>query len=431
MKELIRRGLNALGLSSKPTEKNSPQYQKEKELARSNDPAVRRKLASKKTTRPEILYYLAGDEDASVRQAVAKNAATPAHADIILAKDGDVDVRLALVRRLMDLLPNVTEDKQSQLYAYAVNALATLARDEVLKVRIALSTTLKDYAYSPPSVASQLAKDAEQEVAEPMLRFCVALSDEDLLEILADHPAPWVLTAIASRDQVSEPISDVIIEAEDSESGRVLIGNEGARFYPETLQSVVQRAADIPDWQKPLVERKELPPKLALELASFVDSSLLRYLEERSDFPHDMREEIVDVVRRRIDFEKRVGTDGSLYERVFAIYSKGELDEELIGDALSWHEKDFVIASLAVLAQVNEQTVRRILETNAAKPVVALTWRADLSMRMAIKFQQELARVPQKEIMLAKGGTDYPLEDHEIEWQLEFFGINQPKKSLG
>ena len=153
-----------------------------------------------------------------MRRAVALNEATPSQADVVLAKDGSVDVRIALAKRLMDLLPNISESKQAQLYSYAVNALGTLARDEVLKVRIALSTILKDKTYTPPQVASQLARDAEQEVAEPMLRFCVALSDDDLLEIISGHPAPWVLTAIASRDVVNELVSDAIIDVDELES---------------------------------------------------------------------------------------------------------------------------------------------------------------------------------------------------------------------
>lgn len=427
MKDLIQRGLDALGLS-KPTEKDSPRYHAEKKTARSGTVEERRKLASKKSTRPEILYYLAADEDESVRHAVAKNKQTPAQADIVLAKDTNVDIRLALAKRLMDLLPNLSEDKQSQLYSYAVNSLATLARDEILKVRIALSSTLKDHAFTPPVVASQLAKDAEQQVAEPMLRFCVFLSDDDLIEILAEHPAPWALTAIASRAEVNEPVSHALIETDHPEGGQLVIANKGAKFYPKTIEAIVQKAALIPAWQSPIVQRKDLPEALAKDLAMFVDSSLLKYLEQRSDYSDEMREEIVSVVRRRIDFEKRIG-NSPVYESVMKLYQKGELNEEIIGDALSWHHKDFVIASLAILSQVQEDIVRRIIDTKAPKPIVSLVWRADLSMRLAIKIQQELAKVPYKELLLARGGLDYPLDEKTMLWQLEFFGIKEPKKN--
>lgn len=431
MKDFIKKGLGALiPGGEKVTDKNSPQYIKEKEQARSPDPKVRKKLASKKSTRPEILYYLAADSDPDVRRAVAQNVATPSQADVVLAKDGSVDVRIALAKRLMDLLPNLSDSKQAQLYSYAVNALGTLARDEVLKVRIALSTTLKDKTYTPPQVASQLARDAEQEVAEPMLRFCVALSDEDLLEIISGHPAPWVLTAIASRDVVNEAVSDAIIDIDELESSTALITNNGARIGQRSLEIIVEKAATIPQFQEPLVKRTSLPASLAAELAIFVDSSLLRYLEKRSDYDAKTREEIVSTVRRRIEFEERIGNKSELPKRIIELHKAGQLTEDIIGDAISWREHEFVKMSLALLAQVPQEVVDKIITTGAPKPIVALIWRAGLSMRMAIKVQQEMARIPQREVLLAKGGTDFPLDEKDMLWQLDFFGVKEPKKKL-
>lgn len=427
MKEWISKAIAGLG---KPTEKDSPQYKKEREQARSDDPKVRKKLATKAKTRPEILYYLAGDDDEAVRRAVAKNKSTPMKADVLLAQDKSVDVRMVLAKRLMDLLPNVSLDEHSQLYSFTVGALATLARDEVLKIRLALSSTLKDKVYTPNVIASRLAKDAEQEVAEPILRFCVALSDEDLLEIIADHPSSWVLTAIADRDQVNESVTDAIIETENEGAGSVLIQNEGAKFFPQTLEMVVEKASEITAWQESLVKRKSLPVQLARELANFVDLSLFRYLEKRSDFDKQTREEIVSVVRRRIEFENAIGGQvdkNNLHNQVFSLYKEGRLKDELIGDALSWRQFDFVYASLAVLTKSPEEIIRKIIESKKAKPIVALCWGAGLSMRTAVKIQTDLALVPRQEVVLARGGTDYPLEEKELIWQLDFLGLSEGK----
>lgn len=429
MKEIIQRGLDALNLSKKTTDKNSPAYEAEKEKARSEDPKIRKKLAEKATTRPEILYYLAGDDDVEVRKAVAKNRATPSQADIMLAKDGVIDVRLALAKRLMDLMPNISEEKQSQLYSYAVNSLATLARDEVLKVRLALSSTLKDKTYTPPQIASQLARDAEREVAEPMLQFCVMLSDDDLLEIISDHPSPWVLLAIATRDQVAETVTDALISTQDAPAGAALIKNEGAKFSKETLETVVEKAALIPSWQEPLVTKKSLPASLAEELAMFVDSSLLRYLEKRADYPVEIRDNIVSTVRRRIDFESKISNKGdSLQHNVLSLYKEGALDEEIIGDAIAWRQFEFVKLSLAVLAEVQDNIVESIVGTQAAKPIISLCWRAGLSMRMAHKIQVEMVRVQPKDVLLPRGGTDYPMSETDMNWQLDFFGVSDPKE---
>lgn len=432
MKDWLKKGLGVFSSDSNVTEKHSAEYNKEKELSQSSDPKVRRKLAKKKTARPEILYYLADDKDESVRKEIARNTGTPMQASPILAEDTSEDVRLILAKKLTKLLPSLDEDRQSEIYAFATKALVTLARDEVLKVRLALSSSLKDKAYTPPPVAARLAKDAEKKVAEPMLRFCIALEDEDLLEIIKDYPKPWVLSAIAERETVSESVSDAIIEHEDVPSGQKLIGNAGARFFKKTLESIVEKAARIPEWQAPLVERKNLPANLAKNLANFVDKSLLGYLEKRSDYDKKTKKEILTTVRRRIDFENNVagGNKAKIKKKVHALFKEGALKDELIQDALSWSHKDFVFEVIAVKAGITSKRVKEIMETAKPKPIVALCWKAELSMRLAVKIQTELARVPQKEILLAKGGLDYPLTEEEINWQLDFLGLKTAKNKL-
>lgn len=428
MKDIFRRGLEALTGRKKITERGTPEYEAEKARARSEDVGERKKIAKSAKTRPEILYYLAADKDPEVRRAVAQNKSTPPQADVMLAQDKDVDVRMVLAKRIMDLLPNLSEDKQSQIYSYAVNTLATLARDEVLKVRIALSTTLKDHSHAPPQVAAQLAKDAEREVAEPILRFCVALSDDDLLEIIAEHPAPWVLSAIAARGDVAEPVSDAIIDTENADAGRVLIGNSGARLSVQTMEIIVQKANQIPAWQEPLVQRKELPASLAKQLAMFVDSALLRYLQKRADYDEETQSEIVNTVRRRIEFEKTVGK-GNVYQNVALLEKNGKLTDDIIADALSWQEIEFVKASLAVRARAPIEAVDKIIEVNSPKGLVSLAWKAGLSMRVAMTLQRSLLKVSEKEVILARGGFDYPLPEDQMAWQLEFFGIQKAKKA--
>ena len=120
-------------------------YAEQKRIMVSDDLQKRKDLAQAVNTHPEILYFLSADKDAGVRLAVAQNAATPLQASALLAKDPDVDVRLALASRLTSLLPGLSEDQQSQLYAFTVQALGILAEDEVLKIRKALSSALKEF----------------------------------------------------------------------------------------------------------------------------------------------------------------------------------------------------------------------------------------------------------------------------------------------
>lgn len=69
------------------------------------------------------------------------------------------------------------------------------------------------------------------------------------------------------------------------------------------------------------------------------------------------------------------------------------------------------------------QWLKKIFEVRAPKSIVALCWQAGLSMRMALRIQQELARVPHKELIYPREGTDYPLAEKDILWQLDFIGV--------
>lgn len=401
-------------------------YSEQKESLQSAKVGERMTLAKDTKTNKEILYYLAeNDPDPKVRQAVAKNTSTPVHVCPVLAEDSDTDVRLALAKRLMDLLPDISPSEQSQLYAFTVQALGTLALDEVLKVRLALSSTLKDHAHTPPKIAGQLARDVEREVSEPILRFCAALSDEDLLDIISKHPESWVLEAIARRDTVSEDISRAVIDVEDIQGGAALIENDGATLSEVVLQIIVQKAREFPEWQKPMAIRKSLPSNIAVQLAEFVEASVRDLLMLRGDFDPEVTEEISEIFRRRIDFasDQKDGYEPIDVRLTRAINDDGGLAEEKLYDALGMRDYDFVTAAIAHLVRKDFITVKKILDMKAPKPIVSLSWAAGLSMRFALQLQKTVGQVQPKEMIYPKDGEGYPLSEDEIQWQLDFLGL--------
>lgn len=399
---------------------------RDRNIAVSDNASARIKIAKNSKTRPELLYYLAqNDPDASVRQAVAKNRSTPVHASGVLSKDTDTDVRLALAHRLVKLLPNLSMDKQSQLYEFAVQALGTLALDEVLKIRIALSSALRDHAQAPPKVVGQLARDIEREVSEPILRFCLALSDEDILDILKNHQSAWALNAIAGRQNVSEAVSQAIIDRSDEETGVTLLENKTALISVPTLTTIVEKSKLFKKWQKPIAIRKNLPKELAKQLIEFVDESVQALLMERTDYDPEFRNEISSVVKRRLDLIDKVETSTlSAEDRVRQMIKDKKLTEDTVSDALAIKDKDLAVVALAALARTNRSTIEKVMALQKPRPVIAICWKAGLSMRLCMRIQQELAHIPPKELIYARGGTDYPLDEAEIKWQLDFLGLN-------
>ena len=404
-------------------------YAIEKDIAVHGSAQKRLSLAKNTKTNREILFYLAEhDPSVKVRKAVAVNKSTPYHASKALSKDANADVRIALAQRLVKMLPDVSLDRQSRLYAYTVQALGTLALDEVLKIRKALTATLKDHAYAPPSVAIALARDIEREVSEPILRLCTVISDKDLAGILKDHPAEWAAQAVARRPKLSAFLSLAVIKKESKKAGALLLNNKGAEIDDAVLNEVIIRAKDFPEWHEPLVTKHTLPPEMALRMARFVDSRLRTLLLEKGQYDAETVEVISDATKRRILLQDSLGDEGgvdanTIKQRVHALHAQNELDEAVLSDHLAMQDKEFIIIALSFLMNAKIEVVRKVFTYQKPKLVCAVCWRAGLTMRFALRLQQEMAKIPTKQLIYPKEGTDYPMSVEEMEWQLEFIGV--------
>lgn len=422
----ISKLLGSKGAGHGDAEPMAEHYEAEREIAHTGTARERLTLAQNTRTHKEILYYLAeNDPEDIVRKAVAGNESTPVQAAPFMAMDTSQDVRMALAERLVRLLPDVDCDRHSQAYAFVVQALGTLALDHVLVVRKALSSAIKDCAYAPPKIAMQLARDIEREVSEPILRYCAALSDEDLIALLAEHPEDWVAPAIARREAVSEDVSKAVVDARHTEGVTALLINPGAQITEALLSYIVETSRQIPEWQSPVATFAGLSAELARELAGFVDQSVRDVLAARQDLDETVREDIASTVQRRVAFTAGDGrTQATGVAKLQDYVQTDRLDEGVIADALAMHDYEFVKGALAHLADITMSDVERVLSMKSPKAIVALTWKAGLGMRMALALQKDPAKIDHRELLYPKDGEAFPLSLEELKWQIEFLDLD-------
>ena len=400
-------------------------YEEAKEMARHANMDIRMELAARPDAEPEILYFLSEDPAAEVRRLIATNESTPAQADLLLATDTDDDVRTDLVAKIAKLAPGLSADEQDKVKQMTYEALEILARDQITRVRQILSEALKDVANAPPEVIRQLAHDAELVVAGPVLQFSPVLTDEDLLEIIESNPDTGPLSAISRRDSVSEPVADSIVATDDKEAVALLLANESAQIRETTLDDVIERALDIEPWHAPLVSRPHLSSKAAVRLARFVAHNLLSGLSERQDLAPDALDEVRQVVERRLEEEPPEGEEAeqSSAEEAAAkakeLMEAGNLGESSVAVSVKSGDREMTIASLSLLSGIKAEVVRSVVTNRSAKGMLAVAWKAGLSAKLAETLQQKLALVSQKDLLRAEG-SDYPLDDAALEWQLDF-----------
>ncbi len=412
---MLKRLLKPAGAAAEPLD-----YEESKHLARSADVAARGALASHQEARPEILYYLAEDASPVVRRGVAANPATPPQADVMLARDVDDEVRCDLARKIARLVPELDESERLNLRELTIEILEILAQDQLPRVRQILAEELKHSSGAPRHVIQRLARDIELVVAAPILEYSPLLSDADLLEIIESVPVQAALSAISRRQRVSASVADAIVESYDEAAVAGLLANPSAQIREETLDRIIDRAPDVEPWHEPLVRWPELSVRAIRRIAGFVASSLVNVLIEEHELDEATAAELTRAVRRRLNEGDEAG-EGDGGERARRAFELATLDDELICRELDEGGRDFVRQGLALKAELALSVVARILDSGSGKAVTALTWRAGLSMRTAMRLQSGLARIPPREVVNARDGVDFPLTPDEMDWHLEYF----------
>jgi len=410
-------------------------YEQAKAMAADPDPQVRGALARRTDLKPEILYFLAEDSDAAVRRAVAANPHAPPQANLLLAGDSSEQVRGDLAGKIARLAPGLTAGEQDRLRRLTYEAVETLARDQITRVREILADALKDVADAPAEVIGHLARDSALSVAGPVLRYSPVLTDDDLLDIIAAAPIAGALAAISRRAEVNVRVCDAIAATDDVDAVAALLGNPSAQIREETLDRLVDRASDIEAWHRPLVERPRLGPRAAQRLARFVASDLLKALAARVDLAPETAAAVAAAVEKRIaemdaptapptDDRPRPADLADAVARARAMAAAGTLTPAEIEQALDRHDPLFAVAALAQLAGIPAQGVSKVYDTQSAKGLMAVCWRAGLDAGFACRLQSRLLRLPPGKVLSPGLGGAYPLSDSEMEWQLEFFGAH-------
>ena len=403
--------------------KQSPiDYEEQRRRVQAVDPKVRSDLAGRTDTRPEILYYLAEDSASEVREAVARNQATPVQADVILSRDSDGEVRAGLADKIARLVPDMPDDEQAKVRELTISVLETLAADHLAQVRAIVAEHLKHADNVPPAVIRRLAQDVESMVATPVLQYSPLLNDQDLLEIIRITEAEGAVAAIARRSTVAADVADAIAASDDTDAVTALLGNDNAQIREETLDRLIDKAAEVEPWHAPLVKRPQLSTQAVRRIAGFVAASLVAALAARNDLDAATAEELAEQVRkssRTDDNEDDATSDEAPAERAKRLHRDDKLDDETVAAAVGNGDRSFAVEALALLSDLPTATVNKMIDLGDAKAATALVWKAGLGMRLAMEVQKRLAKIPPQQILNARNGTDYPLTESELQAQIE------------
>ena len=391
---------------------------------RTQHPEGALQLASRSDAGADVLQYLAVQGAPATRAAVAANRYAPAAVNRLLANDENEDVRAELAVKIARLMPGLSERESSHIFALTIETLECLARDAAVRVRAILAEEIKGLDCVPRDIALILARDVNAIVAAPILQYSPLLSDADLIEIIACGQIQQVLTAIASRKPLNEDVSDHLVQSLNVPAVAALLVNHDARIRKETMEQIVEQAEEINAWHMPLALRADLSARAIRRIGSLVGASILERLAARNDLCDATRVHLNRELRARLaESSGHENPSVSPADAVAAARKDGQLDGLFVEQAAQAGQREVVVNALAVLANVTDQTVKKILSAGNAKPVIALVWHAHLSMRVAFKIQTFIMKLPARDIMPARGGIGFPLSKEEMRWHLNFFNI--------
>lgn len=174
----------------------------------------------------------------------------------VLNGDSNIVERDQLFRNMAQLYSYVSDrcdDEQVAQYDEVLCQLAELVEQEA---RVHVAKLLAPLDRAPGNVVVKLAND-DIAVAQPLLEFSNVLSDDDLIEIIANQTEQHRL-AIAGRPSVTERVGEAIVEHGETPSISRLVRNANAEMGTNVLQKLVMKAANDPTIANDLRGREDI-----------------------------------------------------------------------------------------------------------------------------------------------------------------------------
>jgi uncharacterized protein (DUF2336 family) len=178
--------------------------------------------------------------------------------------------------------------------------LRQLIHDVEMSVRKSLAHKLSTEPNAPSELVMVLAND-EIEVAHPILQNSSVLQDLELIEIIQHRTFQHQLT-IALRANVSESVSDALVETGSTKVIQTLIENDSAKISNSTVEYLVKESETRESYQKPLLDRPDMSPHLAKRMYWWVSAALRTHIVEHYELdPTELDQTIESTIKALID----------------------------------------------------------------------------------------------------------------------------------
>ena len=302
-------------------------------------------------------------------------AVTTFHALISEIQDytpsGSIKKQLRALARITDLFAAGAghySGQQIELFDEVFKALVAVIE---LKTRVKLAHRLATSPDAPAALVRALALDESTDVAAPLLRQSVALSENDLA-VSASTQSQGHLYAIAQRQTVSEAIAEILIHRGEPRVVHAVAENPGARISEGGFCELVARSAADAELALRVGTRRDIPRHQLLKLLETASASVCSKIvagnPQFADAVQDAVTEVVDDIN--LEVRDRSVDHAKARKRVKLLTQSHELKETNVHAAARGQNFEQMVTALSVLAGCPiEMAERAVLHEN---PGVAL-----------------------------------------------------------
>lgn len=190
------------------------------------------------------------------------------------AEETSSDKRRELLRQATDVFLAEGHAMSPADVATLDEVVQSVAADLSAEVRAELSRKISAAPIPFTRTARKLAMD-DIEIARPVLEHSRALTQNDLLDVIARKSSDHMM-AVTRRDDIGETVSSALVERGEDRVVVSLLENPTARISEATYERVAERAETSTMLQAPFVRRENVPLHLLSDVYLKVEASLRR-----------------------------------------------------------------------------------------------------------------------------------------------------------
>lgn len=269
--------------------------------------------------------------------------------------------------------------------------------DAEVRVRRALSDSLKNCDFLPRDVALTLANDVI-EVAEPILTFSLVLTEEDLIEIVKTRSTASRV-AVAQRQRVPSAVSDAMVKSKDEVAITVLVGNPGAVVGELTLEEILDIFPESDAIKRNMAHRPTLPVRTAERLVTLVSDRLREHLVTKHELSPDIAADLILSSREKaaLGLLSPEAQRADVEELVAQLHVNGRLTPTIILRAVCMGDILFFESALCQLADVSVSSSHALIHDEGEMGLERLYAKAGLpqklyaAIRVAVKVAREMS----------------------------------------